>query len=193
MISRRKVVLAFAAGALAAPLTAFAQIAEPLPRIGLLYIRTAATSHYVDAFREGMRAQGYVEGKNVRIDERFVDHYDGLAAAAAGLVREKASVIFAIGSSAALAVQKATRNTPTVMVGGGDPVKLGIAASLSRPGGNVTGISSMSVELAGKRLQLLKESAPSVRRVAALLYSGSRAEVDALRHYESAARTRITS
>ena len=189
--NRRRLLIALGAGALAAPLVSFAQ--QPsgnIPRIGLLWIHSAGSSHYTNAFREGMRALGYVEGKNISIDDRsLVDGYDDLPAAAGRLAREKVSVIVVYGATALLAAHKAAPGIPIVVFSGGDPVKLGLAASLSKPGGNVTGMSTVGAELSAKRLELLKEIAPRIRRLAVLLYPGSPGEVASLRTYEATART----
>lgn len=167
---------------------ALAQKADALPRIGLLWIHDPGNTLYLNTFRDAMRKQGYVEGKNVRIDDRFlVDRYDALAPAAARLTAEKVDVIVTYGTTATQAARKATSHIPIVMVASGDPVKSGVAASLARPGGNVTGFSTISQDLSAKRLQILKEMLPSARRVAVLLYPGSQSEMEALRNYETAA------
>jgi putative ABC transport system substrate-binding protein len=172
-----------------APAPVFSQQPGSVPRIGLLWIDSGGSSNYVDAFREGLRAQGYVEGKNISIDDRsLVDGYDGLAAAAGRLAREKVSVIVTYGGTASQAAHKAAPGIPIVMVSGGDPIKLGLVASLSRPGGNVTGTTFLSADLSGKRLELLREIVPRIRRLAVILYPGSSAETEALKQYEAAAR-----
>jgi putative ABC transport system substrate-binding protein len=186
-MNRRDTVLALLA--LAAPF-ALAQKPGQLPRIGLLWIHDAGNTSYLDAFRDGMRAQGYLDGKNVRIDDRFlVDRYEALAAAAARLTAEKVDVIVTYGTTAAQAARKATSHIPIVMVSSGDPVRSGVAASLARPGGNVTGFTSLSQDLSAKRLQILSEMLPSARRVAVLLSPLSQSEVDSLRILETTART----
>jgi len=173
-----------------APLGVRSQASARLPRIGLLWIHDAGDTYYLNAFREGMANQGYVEGKNVRIDERFlVDRYDALAAAAARMSAENVDMIVTYGTTATQIAHKATTRIPIVMVASGDPVKSGVAASLARPGGNVTGFSTMSQDLSSKRLQILKEMLPSANRIAVLLYPGSQSEAEALRNYETAART----
>ena len=158
------------------------------PRIGLLWFRGAGTTQYVGMFREGMRSRGYADGKDVVIEERFmVERYEELTEAAAALSREKVRVIVVYGSTAVQAAYKATHHTPIVMASAGDPVKLGVARSLARPGGNVTGLTSISGDLSGKRLELLKEIFPGVQRAAVLLYPGSSSEQDALQQYRAAA------
>ena len=189
MITRRELIIAFGVCTLAAPLRAFGQQQGNIPRIGLLWINTESTSHYVAAFREGLHAQGYIEGKNIRIyDRSLVDRYELVPEAAGRLVSQKIDVIVCYGATATQTASKATSTIPIVMILGGDPVKLGVVASLSRPGGNITGTSAMTEELNGKRLQILKEIVPRIRRLAVILYPGSTAEVTALREYKATAR-----
>jgi ABC-type uncharacterized transport system substrate-binding protein len=136
-----------------------------------------------------MRALGYTDGKDVVIDERFmVDRYEALPEAAAAMLREKVSVIVVYGSTAAQAAHKTAPNTAIVVASGGDPVKLGAAKSLAHPGGNLTGLTSISSDLSGKRLELLKEILPGVQRMAVVLYPGSPAEQDSLQQYRVAAQ-----
>jgi putative ABC transport system substrate-binding protein len=119
--------------------------------------------------RQGLRDLGYVEGRNINIEFRTaLGHADRLPGLAEELVRLKADVIFAAATPAIEAVKRATSTIPIVMALGGDPVASGLVASLSKPGGNVTGLSSMSAELSGKLLQLLKETVPRLKRVAVL-------------------------
>jgi putative ABC transport system substrate-binding protein len=155
-----------------------------------LWIESRKSSPYAVAFRDGMRALGYVEGRNIRIEEQsLVERYDLLRDAAGRLVSQKIDLIVCYGATAIEVASKATSTIPIVIVLSGDPVKIGVAASLSRPGGNVTGTSSISQELSGKRLELLKEIVPGLRRLAVILYPESAAEVRSLRNYEAAART----
>ena len=121
------------------------------------------------AFRLGLRDLGWLEGKNISIEYRYAEgKSDRLPDLAADLVRLKVDVIVASAAPAALAAQKATRTIPIVMANAGDPVALGLVERLATPGGNVTGLSQMSPELAGKRLELLKEIVPKLSRVAVL-------------------------
>jgi putative ABC transport system substrate-binding protein len=136
-----------------------------------------------------LRELGYTPGRNIRIDERsLVDGYDALADAARRLAAEKPDVIVTYGATAATVAAKATQEIPVVMVSTGDPVRLGLAKSLSRPGGNLTGLSSLNVDLSGKRMEVLKEAFPSARRVAVLLYPGSQIELVSYSNYQAAAQ-----
>ena len=153
---------------------AFALLAMPAQaapqRIGFLSNNTPeAVASYVAAFREGLRAQGLVEGRDVTIDFRYANRrFTELPALARELVALRVDVIVAHVTEASLAAHQATRTIPIVIVGVGDPVGLGLVANLSRPGGNVTGSSGMTVETAGKTVALLKEAVPSLRRVGVL-------------------------
>jgi putative ABC transport system substrate-binding protein len=135
MNNRRKLMVALGAGVFARPLASLAQPSARMPRIGLLWI-AGDNSRYVAAFRDGMRAQGYVEGKNIHIDDSFlVNRYDLIPEAAGRLVSQKVDIIDGYGATAIEVASKATSTIPIVMVMSGDPVKLGVAASLSRPAG----------------------------------------------------------
>ena len=141
-----------------------------VPRIALLSpVSPSAASPYIEAFRRGLRELGYTEGKNIVIEYRFAEgKLDLLPELAAELARLKAEVIVVGGIPGALAVKKATSSIPIVFVGTGDPVSSGVVASLAKPGGNVTGMSLQGVDLAAKRLELLKDAFPKVVRVAFL-------------------------
>ena len=154
----------------AAPLVAGAQQAGKVYRLGFLGNSTAALeAHLVGPFREGLRDLGYVEGRNISIEYRWTEgDYERLPALVAELIASKVDVIVTAGTPASLAVKKATTTIPLVMVAVGDPVGSGLVASLARPGGNATGLTSIAPELEGKRLQLLKEMLPNVSRVAVL-------------------------
>jgi putative ABC transport system substrate-binding protein len=139
-------------------------------RIGALNGSTAAkTTHMFNAFREGLREHGLVEGENLLIEYRWAEgKLDRLPELAADLVGLKVDLIFAPPTVSAVAARKATRTIPIVFAVAADPVGDGLAESLSRPGGNVTGMSTINVELGAKRLQLLKEAFPRTGRVAVL-------------------------
>jgi len=158
-----------------------AQQAKKVPRIGYLLPGSppsppASSNPNVEAFRQALQELGYVEGKNVVIEYRWGEgNRDQLFELAAELVSLKADVIVARNTPATLAAKKATSTIPIVMVGPGDPVRLGLVASLARPGGNITGLSLLATELTGKRLELLKEAFPKISRVAVLWNSGDSA------------------
>src|SRR5262245_64179566 len=128
------------------------------------------TDAEVEAFRQGLRELGYIEGKNIIIEFRNTDgNTDRFSTVAAELVRLKVDIIVAAGGSAVvLAVKPATDSIPIVMTNPGDPVAIGVVASLARPGGNITGLTSFSTDLSGKRLEVLKEAVPKLSRVAVL-------------------------
>lgn len=142
--------------------------ADGVPRVAML-IAGSASDPANGAFVQGMRERGYIEGKNVVFDRRFADgRIERLPAMAVELVAAKADVIFAPVTPAALAARRATREIPIVFAVSADPVGSGLAATLARPGGNVTGLTSLNVELVGKRMELLKELSPRISRVAIL-------------------------
>ena len=159
-----------ALGLLAAPLAADAQQAGRLPRIGFLGNSTPTLeANLVGPFRDGLRDLGYVEGRNILIEDRWAEgKYERFPALIAELLGLKVDVIVTAGTPAALAVQKATTTTPLVMVAVGDPIGTGLIASLAHPGGNITGVTSISPELEGKRLELLREVVPKISHVAVL-------------------------
>ncbi len=151
---------------------AVAQAQQPkkVPRIGCLVGGSRSSeSAREDAFRQGLRELGYVEGQNIIVEYRFAEgKLDKLPELATELVASKVDVIVAQAPAAVRAAKKATSTIPIVMAHGGDPVVQGFVASLARPGGNVTGLSNFSAELSGKRLELLKEAFPKVSRVAVI-------------------------
>jgi putative ABC transport system substrate-binding protein len=157
---------------LAAAAAAGAQPTDKVYRVG--YLATGAANsnpHLAQAFRDGLRELGWVEGQNLVIDYRFAENRrDRLPDLAAELVRNKVDVIVAPGGTPpVVAAREATRTIPIVMMGVGDPVSLGLITSLARPGGNITGLSfGVGFETAGKSLELLKEAVPKVHRVAIL-------------------------
>jgi putative ABC transport system substrate-binding protein len=164
-----------------------------MPVVGFLYPTSSdAETDRLRAFRQGLKDTGYVEGENVAIEYRFADNQlDRLQALAADLVARRVAVIIATGGRpVVLAAKAATTTIPSVFLIGDDPVKLGLVASLAQPGGNLTGINFFAVELAAKRLELLRELVPGASRVAVLVNPANAANTEAtLRDVEAAART----
>jgi putative tryptophan/tyrosine transport system substrate-binding protein len=161
-IARRKLLAAFA-GAAAWPLVARAQQLPHIPVIGWLESGSRqTTADYSPGFRRGLAETGYVEGRNVVIEYSFADsHYDRLPALAAEFVRRRVAIIYAVNTANAVqAAMAATSEIPIVFGNGSDPVKLGLVASLNRPGGKVTGVSYYVGALVAKRLELLRELVP---------------------------------
>ena len=168
---RRRAFIALLGGAAASwPLEARAQQANKIPRIGLLSPFSASDAVlWNQAFLQGLRDLGWVDGKTIDIEYRYGEgQNDRLPGLVADLVRLKVDIIVTSVSNDILAAKKATSEIPIVMAAAGDPVAIGIVASLSRPGGNITGLSQMTPDLTGKRLELLREIAPSVASVAVL-------------------------
>ena len=147
-----------------------AQQPKKVARIGFLSpVSPSATALWHQAFRQGLRDLGWVEGKNISIEYRYAEgRSDRLPDLAADLVRLKLDIIVVSSGTDALAAKNATRAIPIVMASAGDPVAIGLVESLARPGGNITGLSQIAPELAGKRLELLKEIVPKLSRVAVL-------------------------
>ena len=193
MMNRRAFIGTLAGGLLTAPLTAEGQPATKVARIGYLAANLAANRHLHEAFLQGLRDLGYVEGRNVVIEHRSAEGklVERLPALAAELVALKVDVILAGATPAALAAKQATRTLPIVFAAAGDPVGSGLVTSLARPGGNVTGSSLLAPELVGKCLEQLKQAVPGVSRVAVLWQPGAfpeRLEQDILKGAEVAAR-----
>ncbi|HEX9455742.1 MAG TPA: ABC transporter substrate-binding protein [Candidatus Binatia bacterium] len=166
-----------------------AQQPNKIPRLGYLAASTpSANSTRVDAFRQGLRELGYVEGKNIVIEFRFAEgKLDRVPALAAELVRLKVDVIVTAGPTDTRAAKEATNTIPIVMTQDSDPVGSGFVASLARPGGNITGLSTLSPELSGKQLELLKETVPKLSLIAVLETSTEPGNAQALREVELAA------
>jgi putative ABC transport system substrate-binding protein len=191
-VQRRDFLLA-AGALLAAPLAARAQPAGKVIRIGILAGNRAASPHTLKAFLQGLRDLGYVEGRNVVVEFRDAEGKpERLPTLAAELLALKVDIVFAPSTPAALATRQATRTVPIVFAGAADPVADGLVASLARPGSNVTGLSNLSAEVVGKRLEQLKQAAPGITRVAVLWHqggNGGRTEKDMLNAAEVAARS----
>jgi len=170
-----------------APLAVGAQSAGKVYRIGILV--PGSTSPQIQAFREGLRDLGYVEGQNLAIEYRSAeDRLERLPGLAAELVALKVDIIYANVTPAAQAAKNATKTIPIVFGASSDPVDYGLVASLARPGGNITGLSNTGADLSGKRLELLKEGVPGISRIAVLWNSANPIMARQLRETEVAAQ-----
>jgi len=168
-----------------------AQQIKTIPRIGILQSASASSStSNINAFRKGLRELGYTEGKNILVEYRYADgNLSRLSELASELVQLKVDVIVAAGTQSTTAAKQATRTTPIVVGAAGDLVGTGLVASLSRPGGNITGSTVISPDIGGKRVELLKEAVPKASRVAVLLYSSSGTDRDEVKQMETAAQS----
>ena len=182
--------LILALAILAVPLTAEAQQPKNVPRIGFLSAASASSiSARSEAFRQGLRELGYVEGQNLVIEYRYAEgKLDRLRELAAELVRLPVDVILSAGPTVTRPAQEATSTIPIVMAFDSDPVGSGFVASLARPGGNITGLSTLSPEITGKQLELLKEIVPTLSRVAVLGNSLTAGNAQVLRETETTAQ-----
>ena len=167
--------------------------AQQVQRIGILTLGIGPASPSFAAFRQGLREHGYIEGKNIAIEYRFAEgHADRLPGMAAELVRLNPRIVVTESGPAAIAVSKATKAIPIVMAIGTNPVELGLAASLARPGGNVTGLTLAGAERTAKQLQLLKESLPQAATVAVIYAPRSNIDVDLKEARDTARSTGLT-
>jgi putative ABC transport system substrate-binding protein len=188
---RREFITLLGSAAAFWPLAAHGQL-PAMPVIGFLSGTTSAPfAHLVAAYREGLREMGYVEGRNLAIEFRWAEgQYNRLPEMAADLVRRHVTVITTSGGDpAAFAAKAATTTIPIVFTAGTDPVKLGLVASLNRPGGNATGVHILAAMMEGKRLGLLRELVPTVTRIAVLLNPTYPSTGAQLKEVEEAART----
>ena len=187
---RRDFIKVLGSGALAWPLAARAQ--QPaMPVVG--YLSATALDRYtsplVVAFQQGLSEEGFVEGHDIAIEQRWAEgHYDRLPAFATELVNRRVAVIFASALPSTVAAKQATLTIPIVFVMGADAVKLGVVASLNRPGGNVTGITQFYGALGGKRLELIRELVPSLALLAVLSNPKNPNADDHLNDIQAAAR-----
>ena len=171
MTTRRQLLVALGAGALASPLASLGQTQGKVWRIGILIAGSSATARRsLDAFRQGLRELGYVEGRNILIEARFAEgRMERVPGLAAELVQLKVDVILTGGLPLVQALEQATTTVPIVMASGADPTAVGLASSLARPGGNVTGLSNMVTETASKLVEIAREIAPGASRIAVLV------------------------
>jgi ABC-type uncharacterized transport system substrate-binding protein len=190
-IGRRHFISALGGATVAWPLAARAQ--QPAkPEIGFLHsLSPNVIRHQLEGFHEGLKETGYIEGQNVAIEFRWADgQYDRLPALAADLVRLRVNVIAAGGGAdAAAAARAATATIPIVFTNGNDPIRAGLVASLNRPGGNLTGVTFLTVELAAKRLELLHQLVPTAAVIGVLLNPKSATADATLKDAQEAART----
>ncbi len=191
MNRRRKLIIALGSGAIIAPFGIFAQQQGKVWRVGFLSLRspTASTPYgNYDAFVQGMRELGYIEGKNLLIERRFADgKVERLTGFAAELVRLRVDVILAAGVQPTSAAQKATATIPIVMGNSSDPVASGFVASLAKPGGNITGLSNLVGDLGPKHFEMLRSMAPKLPRVAILMNPTNSAHATILKTVQTAA------
>ncbi len=189
---RRRQFVALLGGAAAAwPLAARAQQARNLPTIGFLGASTAsAQRQWTDAFVQRLRELGWIEGRNIAIEYRWLEgRTERAAEMVAEFVRLKVDVIVTHSAAPVVAAKQATSVIPIVIASAADPVGTGLVASLARPGGNVTGLSMQSTDLAGKRLALLREVVPGLRRLAIMVNPGAPAAVLEMSEVEATAKT----
>src|SRR5215468_7457232 len=190
-MKRREFITLMGGAAAAWPLAAWAQQARNLPTIGFLGAITApAQRQWTDAFVQRLRELGWIEGRTVAIEYRWAEgRNERLAEIAAEFVQRKVDVIVTHSAEPVIAAKKATSVIPIVIALAADPVGTGLVATLARPGGNVTGLSLQSTDLAGKRLALLREVVPGLRRLAIMVNPGAPAAVLEMSEVEATAKT----
>ena len=191
MIKRRRILIALGAGALTTPFGSFAQQQGKVWRVGFLALRgrpESLNSDVYGAFSQGLRELGYVEGRNLVIEWRFADgKYERLPGLVAELMQLNVDVIVAGSNEAASAAQKMTTTFPIVMGATSDPVGSGFVKSLARPGGNLTGLTSVSADIGPKHLEMLLSIVPKLSRVAVLVHPASPAHSTVLKNIQTAA------
>ena len=190
---RRDLIALLGSTAVMRPLAARAQQQSTLPVIGFLNSQTPdAFAARVAAFHRGLAEVGYVEGQNVTFEYRWAEgHYDRLAGLAADLVERRVAVIAVTGgTTAAITAKQSTSSIPIVFTVGGDPMKVGLVASLNRPGGNATGVSILATELLTKRLEVLRELVPTASAIALLVNPGGISADTSIRDIRKAAQER---
>lgn len=188
---KRRTFLGIAAGAAACPLAALAQQGARAPKIGFLGVGSpSGFASRLEGFRQGLRDLGYVEGKTIAIEYRWAEgHYERLPELAAELVRAKVDLIVTHATPGSLAAKHATTTVPIVMALVGDPVAAGLVDGVAKPGGNITGQSFFNAELRVKRIELLKEMAPRLAKVAVILNTDNQASQSEFKAMEIAAKS----
>jgi putative ABC transport system substrate-binding protein len=167
---RRREFVTFLGGAAAWPLAVRAQPMSKVPRVGVLWANESWEAPYLGLFRQGLLDLGYVESKTIALEDRFAaEHYERFDALAGELVGLNVNVLVAVTQRAALAAQRATTTIPIVFILVPDPVASKLVESLAHPGGNITGLSQLAVDMSAKRVELLKQMVPSLSRVALLV------------------------
>ena len=190
MIRRREFMALLGGAAAAWPLAAGAQQPAKQPTVGFLGSEASAWSSWTAAFVQRLRELGWIEGRTVAIEYRWAEGRDErYAQIAAEFVRLKVDIIVTSGTQQVLAVKQATSVIPIIFAAAGDPVAGGLVASLARPGGNVTGLSSQTADLAAKRLEILREVVPGLHHLAILTNAGNRLAVLEMREVQAAADT----
>jgi putative ABC transport system substrate-binding protein len=187
-MKRREFITLLGGAAAAWPLAAHAQQSAKVPRIGFLFYGSPERAPEVDAFRQGLREQGYIEGQNISVEYRFArGRVAQLPELAAELVHLNVDVIVTPTTPASLAAKQATSTVPIVIANVADAVGAGLITNIGRPGGNITGLTSISSELGGKRLEVLKRIVPEASRVAVLYNPADRSNVLVLAELQAAA------
>jgi putative ABC transport system substrate-binding protein len=186
-MDRRRFLVTSLAGAVTAPRAAGAQPVGNVPRIGFLRNGTPPRS-FIDGLRQGLRELGYIEGQNIAIEYELPDTADKLFDAALRLVGRKVALVIAAGTPPVAAARRATGTIPIVFVASIDPIATGLAVSLARPGGNVTGLAGIHADLMGKRLELLRDTVPALTRVALVRQDANPGNAEYVRQADAAAR-----